>query len=123
MSTDKPRPGSMAEADQRSMIRFCIGATVIVVVVALVTYANLFNTYFFDYFKAGVARETKWFLKATHYLGALSFAASVYWIWKMPNYSFKEKSAWIYGVVALFLLALGILLAAGFNFDLHGIEK
>lgn len=108
--------------DKNSTEKFVIVASIAFLLIALMTYGNLFNTYLFDYFKAGLARETNWFMKLTHYFGAFSFAGSIYWMWKAKGISFKEKSAWLYFAIALGLVALGIGLAAGFNFDLHGIE-
>lgn len=121
--------GTSREADLKSMRRFCIGATVIIGVIALMTYGNLFNTYLYDYFKAGLARENlvhgagaRFFLKITHYLGAVSFAAAVWWVWNMADYTWSERQSKVYGTIAIAFVVLGILLAAGFNFDLHGIE-
>lgn len=121
--------GTMKEADKKSAFRFCAAFTIIVAILALMTYGNLFNTYLFDYFKAGVARENliqssfwRALAKFSHYLGIVAFGVSIFSVWKLVNYTFGEKSGWLYGAIALGLAALGIFLAAGFNFDLHGIS-
>lgn len=109
------------EKELRQVRNFCIGFSIIVMVIALMTYANFFDTYFFDYFKQGVARENNWFMKFTHYLGLPSFVFAILFLWKATEFTWAER-AWVYAVLALGFVILGIALAAGFNFDLHGIE-
>jgi hypothetical protein len=106
--------GTMKEADKKAAKRFCIAWTVLVILVAAMIYFNLFDTYLNDYFKRA---GTGW-----NIISVFPFAGSIYFSWKLVDYTWGERGAWLYGVIAVGGLALGILFSAGFNFDLHGIE-
>ena len=103
--------GTMKEADQKSKQRFCIAATVLVILVALCTY--VIDTDIQDMFQ----RQTS----LTKYLGIGAFGLSIYWIWHVADYTFHERGGWLYGAGALIMLALGIGLATGFNTDYFGL--
>ena len=103
--------GTMKEADEKSKQRFCIVATVLVILVALCTY--VIDTDIQDMFQ----RQTS----LTKYLGIGAFGLSIYWIWSVADYTFNERQGWIYGAGALVAMLLGICLATGFNFDYFGL--
>lgn len=111
---DKPKAGSMGAADKKSAVRFCISATVVFTVIYAMMYFNLFGTYLNDYYTRSGA--------VAHFFSWMAALGSIYSLWKAPDSSLSEKNGWIAGVSILVLLAAAILLGAGFNFDLHGIE-
>jgi hypothetical protein len=106
--------GTMSDVDRKSLRNWGIVLGVLTFIVALLTYTPLFDTYLFAWFQ----KQSSW----TKYLGILSFLISIWSIFKFTDYTWGERGAALHGIIWLGFLALGIGLAAGFNFDLHGIS-
>lgn len=111
--SEEVKEGTMAAADKKSAMRFCIGGTIIFVLIYAMMYFDLFNTYLNDYYvRSGFV---------AHLFSWISAIGSIIALWKSPESAMSEKKTWV-GVSILILLAAAILFGAGFNFDLNGIE-
>lgn len=111
MSTTKPRPGSMAEADHKSTRLFLIGAGIVIAIIMSMVYLNFPSTFLHTvyYARSGAV---------AHIASGVLFAACYYFIYTGWKASWGEKSGGSYGLIAVVLLALAIATSAGFNFSL-----
>lgn len=99
----------MKEADRKSSLLMCIAGTVATVVIALMCYANLFNTYLNDWHQAAGWGK---------YFSIPGFALTIVWLWRMTDFPWSERGAKSYGILAAIFLVLSIATACGFRFDL-----
>lgn len=117
MSIENPRPGSMlaAEVKQNKIFRWIL--TGIFVVLISMVHFNFLETNLY-----------KWKLRtdAGGIIGSwVAFGIGLLFVWFHQWFEDKfigEKNGWVYPVVLLLSIALGIASAAGFNFSLAGIE-
>lgn len=108
------REGSMGASDKQSTFWFCIGGTAVLVLIYAMLYFNLFGTYLYEYYiRAGfVAHVVSW----------IAALGSLIAIWKAPDAITTEKKGWVPAFLVLVLLAAAIIVGAGFDFSLRGIE-
>jgi len=108
------REGSMGAAEKESFTRFAVIGTVVLGTVLSMLWFNIFNTYLFDFYSrsGGVAHFFSWVFGLT----------SIFSLWKIPDISASDKFSWAAGLLVVASLALAIIVGAGFNFDLAGIE-
>jgi hypothetical protein len=106
------RSGSMAEAEAKSELTFTIVAGVALLLVLL-----CFTT-FDTYAHAAFVRAP--FI--ANLLGVIVYLGGVGMLYYAKFLSFPAKTAIGYALGILALLVLGLSLACGFNFDLHGID-
>jgi hypothetical protein len=100
---------------EKSSRNFLIGAGIIYALILIEIYFGVFGTYLHLYEKRAPT--------IANILALIPFAASGYILFKGVKQGDLGKSPGAAGAAILILLALGIALSAGFNFDLHGIEN
>lgn len=101
--------GTMKEADRKAALRFSIGASIIIVVIALLCY-NVIPSFAGEWHN----NAKSW----TKDFAFVFFAAALFWIYRANTFAVNEKSSDSFGFVALLLVALGICVSSGFVFDL-----
>lgn len=104
----------MREADNKSALRFSIGATIIILVIAMLCYTSIIPNYLYSFF----TKTTSW----TKYLGLVSFAVALWMVYGAHNATVNEKSGAFYWIMVLLFIALGIGLANGFNWDFFRLK-
>jgi len=100
--------------DQRSQRNFKVVAAALILLIFAALYFNLGNTYFYQYqVRSGIGFDICSWVCFTGCLALLGFS---------DYFESKGYSAGMFGFAVLLLIGLGICFAAGFDFNLHGIE-
>lgn len=100
---------TMADADRASAKRFAIGATVIILLIALLCY-NVIHSFFGDWHN----NAKSW----TKHLAFIPFGVALWLIYSANKATVNEKISGSYWIAVLILIALGIGVSSGFVFDL-----
>ena len=106
----KFRKGSMGAADAKSEKIFLTAATVIVCFVMSMIYFNAPHTFLNDWHKAAGAF---W-----RYVSIIPFLGCIGFMWFGKDLTWGESGGKQYKLISILLLALGILCACGWSFDL-----
>lgn len=103
------RPGSEGAAQQKSTTRFRIVFTVATVLIFALTFFDL-GTHLYDFKQraSGLANG----------IGVVCFLGSILALWASDLFFLPQRGEWLYSVLWLGLLALGIASSCGFNFTL-----
>jgi len=100
--------------DQQVKRNFKVVATAVILLIFAALYLNLGHTYFYQY----QVRSGFWF----DVFSFVSFGGALALLWFSDYFEAKGLPAGIFGFAVLVLIGLGIGFAAGFDFNLHGIE-
>lgn len=102
--------GSMGAADQKSSRNFNIVATIVILLLMSMIYLDFPHTYLNDWYRrAGTI---------TNIVSVFPFLGAIYTLWFLGDTTYGEDGGKQYGHIVLGLVALGILISAGFNFSL-----
>jgi hypothetical protein len=106
--------GSDGYADQQGIKYLPIIGAVVYLLILLILF-NVFPNYVGYAFKRASV--------LANIAGVILVIASYLLLLGASHSTTDSKSGWVYGFGIIFFLGLGICLACGFNFDLHGIPN
>ena len=106
--------GSMGDSERKTENKIMAAFSAAVVLIFLMQFFNLFDTYLYDYFS-----RANFAAKLT---GGVLYACAALWMWVARDIFPVSMGRISPAGVAFLLLLLAIATASNFNFDLSGIE-